>query len=81
VIRALVWKEIREQGLIGLTLLVLGSGVLVATATFTDVSPDTISPGDILHTQCAPTRVVDSGIFGMGDVSVVPPLGFGLARK
>ena len=30
VIRAMVWKEFREQGLIALTLLVLGSGILVA---------------------------------------------------
>src|SRR5260221_4010328 len=34
--RAIIWKEFREQGLIGLTLLVLGSGILVAAATFAD---------------------------------------------
>ena len=28
--RVIVWKELREQGLIGLTLVVLGAGVLVA---------------------------------------------------
>ncbi|HEY3788575.1 MAG TPA: ABC transporter permease subunit, partial [Urbifossiella sp.] len=35
-IRAIIWKEFREQGLIGLTLLVLGSGILTATATLAD---------------------------------------------
>ena len=35
-IRAIVWKELREQGLIGLTLVVLGGGLLVAAATLAD---------------------------------------------
>jgi hypothetical protein len=35
-IRAVVWKEIREQGLIGLTLVVLGSGVLAAAAVLAE---------------------------------------------
>ena len=35
-IRAIVWKELREQGLIALTLVVLGGGVLVAAATLAD---------------------------------------------
>jgi hypothetical protein len=41
VIRAVVWKELREQGLIGLTLVVLGAGVLVAAAALADpANPD-----------------------------------------
>src|SRR5262245_35020059 len=35
-IRAVVWKEVREQGLIGLTLVVLGSGVLAGVAALAD---------------------------------------------
>src|SRR5438132_390223 len=35
-IRAIVWKELREQGLIAATLVVLGSGVLAAAAALAD---------------------------------------------
>ncbi len=46
--RAIVWKEFREQGLISLTLLVLGSGLLVA---FTQAQPpvEGASPSDIIR--------------------------------
>jgi hypothetical protein len=36
VIRAVVWKEVREQGLIAVMLAVLGGGLLVAAAAFAD---------------------------------------------
>jgi hypothetical protein len=35
-LRAVIWKELREQGLIGLTLVILGSGVLAAAAALAD---------------------------------------------
>ena len=31
-IRVIVWKEFRDQGLIGLTLMVLGTGILTTAA-------------------------------------------------
>ncbi len=48
-VRAIVWKEFREQGLIGLTLVVLGSGVLVAVATLADRPQAGAPPGDVLR--------------------------------
>lgn len=48
-IRAIVWKELREQGLIALTLLVLGSGILVAAATLADPPSPTASPADVVN--------------------------------
>ena len=48
-VRAIVWKEFREQGLIGLTLLVLGSGVLVAAAVLADPPTDGASVSDVLR--------------------------------
>jgi hypothetical protein len=42
-IRAVVWKELREQGLIGATLVVLGSGVMAAAATLAS-PPATAAP-------------------------------------
>ncbi|HEX4612525.1 MAG TPA: hypothetical protein VH092_30305, partial [Urbifossiella sp.] len=48
-IRAIIWKEFREQGLIGLTLVVLGGGVLVAVAVLADPPQATTVPGDILR--------------------------------
>ena len=35
-IRAIAWKEFREQGLIALTLIVLGGGLLSAAAILAD---------------------------------------------
>jgi hypothetical protein len=49
VIRAVVWKEFREQGLIGLTLLVLGSGVLVAAAALADPPTPGAAPADVIR--------------------------------
>jgi hypothetical protein len=49
VIRAIVWKELREQGLIGLTLLVFGAGILVAAATLADPPSPGASPADVVH--------------------------------
>ena len=48
-IRAIVWKELREQGLIALTLLVLGSGILVTAATLADPPAASASPADVLR--------------------------------
>ncbi len=48
-IRAVVWKEFREQGLIGLALLVLGAGVLAAAAAFADPPTDNAPATDVLR--------------------------------
>lgn len=48
-IRAIVWKEFREQGLIGLTLLVLGSGIQVAAALFADPPTPGVGYADIIR--------------------------------
>ncbi|QDU22975.1 ABC transporter permease [Urbifossiella limnaea] len=48
-VRAIVWKEFREQGLIGLTLVVLGGGVLVAVAVLADPPQKGAAPGDVLR--------------------------------
>ena len=49
VVRAIVWKEFREQGLIGLTLVVLGGGVLVAVAVLADPPQIGATPGDVFR--------------------------------
>lgn len=48
-IRAIVWKEFREQGIIGLTLVVLGTGVLVAAATLADPPVPSATPTDVVR--------------------------------
>jgi hypothetical protein len=48
-IRAVVWKELREQGLIGLALVALGSGVLVAAAALADPPADGARAGDVVR--------------------------------
>ena len=48
-IRAMVWKEFREQGLIALTLLVLGTGILVAAAVLGDPPAGASGPTDIVR--------------------------------
>ncbi len=48
-IRAIVWKELREQGLIGLTLMVLGSGILVAAATLAEPATQGATPADVVR--------------------------------
>ena len=48
-IRAIVWKEFREQGLIGLTLVVLGGGVLVAVAMFADPPQSATIAADVFR--------------------------------
>jgi hypothetical protein len=47
--RAIVWKELREQGLIGLTLLVFGGAILAAAATFADPSVPGAGVADIIR--------------------------------
>lgn len=47
-IRAVVWKEFREQWIIGLTLVVLGGGVLVAAATLGDPPAPGAGPLDVI---------------------------------
>jgi hypothetical protein len=49
VIRAVVWKEAREQGLIGLTLVVLGTAVLVVAAALAEPPSSTAPPTDIVQ--------------------------------
>ncbi|MCS6864534.1 MAG: DUF1559 domain-containing protein [Gemmataceae bacterium] len=49
-IRAIVWKELREQGLILAMLAALGSGLLVAAAMFADPPASAAAPGDIIGT-------------------------------
>ena len=48
-VQAIVWKEFREQGLIGLTLVALGAGVLVVAAVLSDPSAVGGSPADPLR--------------------------------
>ncbi len=52
-IRAIVWKEFREQAMVGLSLLVLGSGLLAAVAAELGeaAAPSTaaLGPGDVIH--------------------------------
>ena len=47
-VRAIVWKELREQWLIALTLLVLGSGILVAAAVLADPPSPTATAADVV---------------------------------
>lgn len=47
--RAIIWKEFREQGLIGLTLIVFGAGILVAAATLADAPVQGASPADVVR--------------------------------
>lgn len=48
-IRAVVWKEFRDQGLIGLTLVVLGAGILAAAAALGDPPAPAANPTDVLR--------------------------------
>jgi ABC-type transport system involved in multi-copper enzyme maturation permease subunit len=48
-IRAIVWKELREQGLIALTLVVLGGGLIVAAHAFADPPSTNAAPTDIVR--------------------------------
>jgi len=48
-IKAVIWKELREQGLIGLTLVVLGSGVLVGVATLAEPPGQNAPAGDVIR--------------------------------
>src|SRR5207248_6381747 len=43
------WKELREQGLIALTLLVFGAGILVAAAALADPPSPGASPADVVR--------------------------------
>lgn len=47
--RAIIWKEFREQGLIGLTLMVLGAGILVAAATLADPPTPGAATSDLVR--------------------------------
>jgi hypothetical protein len=46
----MIWKEVREQGLIIFMLAALGSGLLIAAAMFADPPSPTASPGDVIGT-------------------------------
>ena len=48
-IRAIAWKELREQGLIALTLVVLGGGLLAAAATLAEPPAQGASPTDVVR--------------------------------
>jgi hypothetical protein len=47
--RAIVWKEFREQGLIALTLLVLGSGILAATASLAEPPAPRVGAANVVR--------------------------------
>ena len=48
-IRAIIWKELREQGLIALTLVLLGGALLVAAWAFADPPSPNAPPTDIIR--------------------------------
>ncbi|HEV3386897.1 MAG TPA: ABC transporter permease [Gemmata sp.] len=48
-IRAIVWKEFREQGLIAITLVLLGAGFLEATAILAVPPEESASPNEIIR--------------------------------
>lgn len=48
-IRAIAWKELREQGLIALTLVVLGGGLLAAAAALAEPPAPGASPSDVIR--------------------------------
>jgi len=48
-IRAIVWKELREQGLIALTLVIFGGALLVAAAALADPPSITAPPTDVIR--------------------------------
>ncbi len=48
-IRAVVWKELREQGLIAATLAVVGGGLLVAVAMLAEPPVHGAPPGDVIR--------------------------------
>ena len=47
--RAIIWKELREQGLIALTLIMMGTGVLIAAATLSDPGTTSAPPSDVIR--------------------------------
>lgn len=47
--RAVIWKELREQGLIAATLIVLGTGILVAAAALADPPSPSANPADVVR--------------------------------
>jgi hypothetical protein len=49
VLRAIVWKELREQGPIGVTLFMLGSSVLGGVAGGADPPVPTAAPADVIR--------------------------------
>jgi len=49
VTRAILWKEFREQGLIGLTLIVFGIGILASAALFAEPPQQGVSPADVVR--------------------------------
>lgn len=48
-VRAILWKEFREQALIGLTLLVFGAGILVAAAMLADPPTQGAPRSDVIR--------------------------------
>ena len=48
-VRAILWKELREQGLIALTLVVLGGGLLVAAAVIGEPPSLNAAPTDVIR--------------------------------
>jgi len=48
-IQAILWKETRDQGLIALTLLVVGGALLAAAAAFADPPTTGARPADVLQ--------------------------------
>lgn len=48
-IRAIVWKELREQSIIGTTLVVLGCGLLTAASMLADPPIASAAPADVVR--------------------------------
>lgn len=48
-IRAIVWKELREQGLIALTLVVFGGAILVSAKVLADPPSTSAPPTDVIR--------------------------------
>lgn len=47
--RAIIWKELREQGIIALSLIMMGTGVLIAAATLSDPGSVNAPPSDVIR--------------------------------
>ncbi len=82
-IRAVVWKELREQGLIAVMLTVLGAGLLAAAAALADPPTPNAPAADIVASLgvgrllvlmlVVTAGMVCGGDGGIGTLHCVPP--------